>query len=394
MKIFFCSVHLFFILLLCCRPSVSFAETVFDIEQQIQKEKKSLEEMEFAISENKKRSIVSQKKERSLLMELEVIDRRFALLRKEAAMLERKIGEKEKEAKGLSERIREVTLEIEKGRKIILSRVRSIYKEKQGASLKVLFASKDYPDLLRKLQYMKTVAQKEESVLVEFKARHAELAEKKDQLSEVVERMIVDREALAQKIVQSRSERKKKDVLIVSVRKDKVLFKKAASEMILSSEKVLSLIQSLEKKKKEVREVISGKFSKSKGTLRWPNDGRITARFGRQKHPQFNETIFRKGIEIAPAKGGEVRSVFDGTVVFADWFRGYGMMVMIDHGENYYSLYAHLAKLLVGVGDQVAKDRTIGEVGGTGLSREAKLYFEIRHQGEPTNPLSWLQKRK
>lgn len=370
------------------------AESTPGIHEQIQDEKKALKKIESLLEKNKKRAVASQKKERSILTEVEVIDRRFNLLRKEAALLESNIKTKEGEARILSKQIDEVRLDIEKGRKMIRGRVRSLYKEKQGASLKILFASQDYPDLLRKIQYMKTIAQKEAQVLNAFKTKHIELEEKKNQLSEVVEHMIVDRESLGQKMVQSRSERKKKTFLLARVRKDRALFSQAVSEMSQSSREIQSLIRSLEKKKKALDAAEVVRFSKARGKLRWPNDGKVAALFGRQKHPKFNETIFRKGIEITPVRGGEVRSVFEGTVVFADWFRGYGMMVMIDHGENYYSLYAHLAKLLVGVGDRVQKNRTIGEIGGTGLSQEPKLYFEIRHQGKPTNPLSWLQKRK
>ncbi|MFQ5543500.1 MAG: murein hydrolase activator EnvC family protein, partial [Nitrospiria bacterium] len=138
----------------------------------------------------------------------------------------------------------------------------------------------------------------------------------------------------------------------------------------------------------------TGKFSKERGRLEWPKGGKVASLFGRQKHPKFDTMIYRKGIEIAPSRGSEVRSVYDGTIVYADWFRGYGLVIIIDHGENYYSLYAHLNKVLVSVGDMVKKERMIGEVGKTGLSRDPKLYFEIRHEGEPVNPLVWLQKRR
>ncbi len=103
--------------------------------------------------------------------------------------------------------------------------------------------------------------------------------------------------------------------------------------------------------------------------------------------------ITKKGIEISPVRGSAVRNFFDGTVVFADWFRGYGMMIMIDHGENYYSLYADLEKLLVGIGDRIKTRRVIGQIGGTGLSQGSKLYFEIRHKGKAINPTAWLKKR-
>lgn len=361
--------------------------------RKIQKEKRALERIESEIAKNRVGNVAAKKKEYSLLSQMEVIDRRLILLKNEASLLELEIKKKEEEAAVLSGRINEISLEIETGRSIIMRRVKAIYKEKQGAAFKILFASKGYPDLLRKIQYLKTVAQKEDETLTQFKARHAELKEKKGLLTEVMERMVADRENLARKLLRSRNERKKKDRFLARVRKERSFFKRAIAEMIQSSKKVQDLILTLEKKNKALRIAIPGRFSAARGKLRWPNDGKLVSRFGRQKHPRFNEMIYRKGIEITPGHGGEVRSIFGGEVVYADWFRGYGMMIMIDHGEHYYSLYAHLANLLVGVGDQVKKDHIVGEVGRTGLSDGPKLYFEIRHQGKPTNPISWLQKR-
>ncbi|NOY83211.1 MAG: peptidoglycan DD-metalloendopeptidase family protein [Nitrospirae bacterium] len=386
-------VGLLFAFLIFSAPLGVFAETASEMNRQIQKEKRALKKIESEISKNRKSGLAAKKKERSLLTEMEAMDRRLTLLKREASLLELDIQKKEGEAKTISVRIKAVSSDIETGRKIILARIKSIYKEKQGAAFKILFAAQDYPDLLRKIQYLKIVAQKEDETLTQFKARQVELEEKKSLLVEVTERMVADREALALKLSQSRKERKKKDRFLARVRKERTFFKRVIVEMGESSKKVQGLILTLEKKKKALRVAIPGRFSAARGKLRWPNDGKLVSRFGRQKHPRFNEMIYRKGIEITPGQGGEVRSIFGGEIVYADWFRGYGMMVMIDHGENYYSLYAHLAQLLVGVGDEVKKDHIVGEVGGTGLSDGSNLYFEIRHQGKPTNPVSWLQKR-
>ena len=394
LKTHFFLLLLLFVLTHLAGLSSSNAETEPEITGQIQREKKGLEEIENEIEKQKQNTIVSEKKEHSLLFEVEVIDRRANLHKKEPRLLEIEIQKKEDTTTILKTQINEVSAEIEKAKKIILDRVESIYKEKQSASLKILFASQDYPDLLRKIQYLKTVAQKEDQILTLFKEKQAELEAKTTQLNEVVARMIDNREALARKLLDSRTERKKKDRLLARVRTERELFKKSISEMTHSSKKVQNLISALEEKKKALSVAFSGRFSAARGHLQWPNDGTVAAGFGRQKHPKFDEMVYRKGIEITPTNGGEVKSVFDGTVVYADWFRGYGMMVMIDHGESYYSLYAHLEKLLVNVGDRVNKDRTIGEVGGTGLSHGPKLYFEIRHQGLPTDPLSWLQKKR
>ena len=383
-----------FVMLFYGATPSSRAETASDLIKQIKKEKAALQKIEANIQKNKKGNIAAKRKERSILAAIETTDRRFSLLRKEVALLEIEIRKKEREEKGLSIDIKEARVEIEETRDLIARRLRRLYKEKRGTSLKVLMASQDYPELLRRLHYLKTLSKKEGEMLVRFKKGHAELVAKKDQLSQVKSQLIENRESLARKLMESRAERKKKGRLLARVRKEKRFYRKALSEMLKSSGQIQTMIKTLEGEKKRLKASLPGRFSRERGQLRWPNDGRIVSLFGKQKHPKFDTTVYRKGIEIAPVRRGEVRSVYGGAVVYADWFRGYGMMVIIDHGENYYSLYAHLAKLLVGIGDQVKTNRVIGTVGKTGLSQGAKLYFEIRHQGEPVNPLSWLKKRR
>ncbi|MDC4226864.1 MAG: peptidoglycan DD-metalloendopeptidase family protein [Candidatus Manganitrophus sp.] len=210
----------------------------------------------------------------------------------------------------------------------------------------------------------------------------------------VKDHLVQEKEALAQKLVEIRSEKKKKDQLLARVRNEKVFYERALAELDESSLQLQMMIKKLEEEKKRLQQPASGKFSKEKGHLSWPSDGQIVSLFGRQKHPKFDTFIYKKGIEIEPSKGDEVRAVYDGTIIFANWFKGYGMVIIIDHGENYYSIYAHLAKLLVSVGDKVGRSRPIGQIGETGLSQGSNLYFEIRHQGEPFDPLTWLQKKR
>ena len=115
--------------------------------------------------------------------------------------------------------------------------------------------------------------------------------------------------------------------------------------------------------------------------------------FGKQKHPTFNTYVQRRGIEIQTAEGSEIRAVMPGIVVYADWLKGYGLVIILDHANGYFSLYAHAARILAKVGEQVAGGRPIGETGDTGVTGENTLYFELRAGTEPVDPLQWLAKR-
>jgi septal ring factor EnvC (AmiA/AmiB activator) len=131
---------------------------------------------------------------------------------------------------------------------------------------------------------------------------------------------------------------------------------------------------------------VTGSFRKLKGSLRLPVRGELANQFG---SPREGSGIAWKGLLIRARPGAEVRAVAPGRVVFADWLRGFGNLLILDHGDGYLSLYAYNEALLRQVGDRVGSGEPIATVGGSGGSEQTGLYFEIRHQGRPIDPLSW-----
>jgi septal ring factor EnvC (AmiA/AmiB activator) len=133
-------------------------------------------------------------------------------------------------------------------------------------------------------------------------------------------------------------------------------------------------------------------FSAHKGLLIMPVNGKIINLYGQYKNPKYNITNFRSGIDIKADQGEPIRSVFNGKVIFSEWFKGYGNMIIIDHGNSYYTVYAHLEETFKSKGDAVDAGEVIATLGDTGSMTGAKLYFEVRHHGKPMNPLNWLKK--
>ena len=133
----------------------------------------------------------------------------------------------------------------------------------------------------------------------------------------------------------------------------------------------------------------SGAFAGRQGTLPWPVKGKVSARFGT---PRDSGKLKWQGIMIDTHEGADVRAVAPGTGGFADWMRGYGLLLIIDHGDGYMSLYGQNQALHKNAGDPVADGETIASVGDSGGRNSNGLYFEIRYQGKPSNPLAWLRK--
>lgn len=132
-----------------------------------------------------------------------------------------------------------------------------------------------------------------------------------------------------------------------------------------------------------------GPFAKAKGKLPWPVDGRLVARYGT---PRGGDARTKwDGVLIGADVGSQVRAVHGGRVVFADWLRGAGLLVILDHGNGYLSLYGHNQSLLRDAGDIVKAGDPIATVGTSGGQEAAALYFAIRQQGRPSDPAQWCR---
>lgn len=127
-------------------------------------------------------------------------------------------------------------------------------------------------------------------------------------------------------------------------------------------------------------------FKALKGQLRWPARGQLARRFGSRRG---SSGLKWQGVLIAAPEGGQVRAVSQGRVAFADWLRGFGLLLIIDHGDGYMSLYGQNQALYKEVGEWVDRSEVVATLGASGGHTEAGLYFEIRHNGQPVNPLRW-----
>jgi len=148
----------------------------------------------------------------------------------------------------------------------------------------------------------------------------------------------------------------------------------------------LKLEKSIEKRNRIAESMSINGFLRQKGQLSFPIDGKIVSQFGRSFDPESELYVFKKGVKIETKKRTSVKSVFSGKVVFSGQLKGYGNVVIMDHGSNYYSLLGNLTQSLVREGQWVLKDEAIGQLNDA----SAPLYFEIRDRNVAVNPLQWF----
>ncbi|WP_320396856.1 peptidoglycan DD-metalloendopeptidase family protein [Desulfobacter postgatei] len=137
---------------------------------------------------------------------------------------------------------------------------------------------------------------------------------------------------------------------------------------------------------------VKNSFDRQKGQLLTPVKGEIISNFGTKRKGDYNAFTFQSGIDIKAERGAPVKNVFNGEVIFAQWLKGYGNLMIINHGNNYDTLYAHVEELYKKKGERVDTGEIIGTAGDTGSMKGPCLHFEVRHHGKPVDPLKWLKK--
>jgi septal ring factor EnvC (AmiA/AmiB activator) len=302
----------------------------------------------------------------------------------------------------------QATAAADKKRDQIRRRLVSLYKAGELGATRMFFSAESFPQMLENQRYMQAVLHGDQQLFAEYKSKIDQLKG----LKNVLERDLAKKEniiaSIASKKVEIEEEKAKKAAYLSKVRDKSKSQQASIKELEANARRLQAMMERLEansrksytqkpSKKQALGEreplppVADKGFSAQRGRLAIPVKGDILAQFGRHKHPEFNSYTVNNGISIAAAKGTEIRSVFDGQVIFADYFKGYGNMVIIDHGGGYFSLYGHASRLNKKVGAQVARNEAIANVGDVDSSRGTMLYFELRHQGKPIDPAPWFR---
>jgi murein DD-endopeptidase MepM/ murein hydrolase activator NlpD len=194
----------------------------------------------------------------------------------------------------------------------------------------------------------------------------------------------------------------KRRTLLARVRDERAYHERMVGELTEAARRLEAFINDLQAKQRRLARVPPPKrgipppgvgFGNLRGRLPWPTEGRIIAAFGAQVHPRFGTRTFRNGVDIEANEGRDVAAVYAGHVIYTGWFKGYGNLIILDHDNEYYTLYAHMADIGVKEGDDVRQGQRLGTVGDTGSLEGPRLYFEVRYQGKPQDPEQWLRQR-
>jgi murein hydrolase activator len=355
--------------------------------QELQRIKKEMQEKKLKLRR-------ADKQERSILTELEKIDREIQAGSVELADQRRKLREAEAALAEIEHSSTVTTQELTRLRHAYAVRLRAMYRvSRTGGYALAVLSSDSFTSAYKRMRYLGIIAERDQRMIREYGAALERLASREREERERSGEIIARRESVEKKRVSLEARRRKKGELLGSVKQEKTVYEATLKDLEESSSNLWSMIRLAEQEKKASQKAVREAAGPDRNRLPWPVHGQVLTRFGSQKHPQFGTTVFRRGIDIAARIGDEVRAVAGGVVVKADWFKGYGRLVIVDHRDGMYTLYGNLSQVTVNNGDRVEGGQIIGLAGDTGSLKGAKLYFEVRRNGEAEDPLLWLAKR-
>ncbi len=367
-----------------------------DAEKVFQESEKLHEKMEA--SEDKLRETV--RKEISLLTALDDIDAGLNAAKSQAKKTRSEISALEREMdrnKSLLEKCEKKAGPLTEYAK---KRLVSIYKMQRLGAVSIGASAESISQLFFRKKALEKIFEHDE-------AKRAELLEEKKRLKQFalqIEAQKIEKKELegllGEQIAAMSEEREKRVKFLDSVRREKTsvaAFLEACRDAAtVLDEKIAALglekaTPTKEKIDSQAQVLSKENFESLKGLLKMPVKGTIVGEFGQRVDRTLGVERFCSGVSFKADRGEPIRAVTDGTVLFAGWFKGYGNMLIVDHGEHYYTVYAYAQELFKAKGDPVESREVVGTVGDSGPVAGPELYFEIRHHGKPVDPLEWIR---
>ncbi|MEW6517722.1 MAG: peptidoglycan DD-metalloendopeptidase family protein [candidate division FCPU426 bacterium] len=363
--------------------------------QDLKQERRGLKEMREQIRQTEQTVRQKRRRERSILSEIQQVGQK---IEEAEAQHEEQVGNLRLVRTAIANlqfKLKQNQAAVDQLRALLAVRLRLLYREQQAGFWRTLLTSPSLSQGLARVKFFHVLAAQNGDLIrqmllrrTQMLSQQAELGQREDQASDL-------EEAARRTVDKIKAHKLSREKILGRVRQERTEQEEALRELNEASQRLTALIAELERRARRISKRLaqSGRqFAQQRRALPWPTRGRVVTRFGRAKHPRFNTYILHKGIDIAGAMGQNVFSVAQGEVLFAEWFEGYGRMVILDHGAGFNSVYAHLQKILVSEGQTVQSGQVIGELGDSGTWKGPVLYFEIRRRGEALDPLEWLER--
>ncbi|KUG03861.1 membrane protein [hydrocarbon metagenome] len=353
-----------------------YADDIEETQRKLQDVSRKIEAQKDNISQVKKQ-------ETSIMGQLQNLEQSIADKEQEIKTLAFRIGELEKDISKTEEEIRVSEEELQVQIDYLCERLVYMYEDGMDVSyLEVLFSATNIKDFLTRYDLLQYVVQQDMDLIDSINKHKRALDIKKSDL-EIQQRELVSmREVQESQRSELAAQSSQKQELLDNVRLEKSSYEKALEE--------------LERTSRELEELIRRSQTGEKlgtGIYTWPTPGysTITSPYGMRYHPILKTRKLHTGVDIGAPSGAKIVAADTGKVIYVGWQGGYGQTIIVDHGAGMSTLYAHQSKFAVSSGETVVKGQVIGYVGSTGWSTGPHLHFEVRINGNCTDPMGYIR---
>jgi murein DD-endopeptidase MepM/ murein hydrolase activator NlpD len=349
---------------------------------EIDKAQQELQDVSRQIESQKSQLNQIKQQEKSIMGQLQNLEQDMVDKEKQIEILAARIHALEEDIKATEEEIAQKEEELQVQIDYLCERLLYMYEDGMDVSyLEVLFSATNIRDFLTRYDLLQYVVEQDMNLIDTINKNKRALDIKKNDLEIQKKELLTMREVQEAQRRQLEEQAEQKQEILSNVRVEKKAYEKALEE--------------LERASRELEELIRRSQSGEQlgtGIYTWPAPGyrSITSSFGMHYHPILKTNKLHTGVDIGAPMGAKIVAADAGKVMFAGWQEGYGQVTIIDHGAGMSTLYAHQSKFAVSSGQSVKKGDVIGYVGSTGWSTGPHLHFEVRVNGTPTNPMSYL----
>jgi len=326
---------------------------------------------------------------RSAEHDLEEADLELGIRTNELQLAMNMQSQLEEQRRETESQIAAIAPRIAREKDFLRKRLAALYRLGGLSYVRLLLSIDDRRDPVQAMSMLSFLVSRDARAVTRFQAEREQLRVRTIELADRQQKV-----AAARRIVEQRQR------AVAAARNDKERTLRSLRNQGSESEQKLVELEEKAKRLEHLLDVLSRQNGAAvaatdirsvQGALAWPVQGKIIEHFGKQVNAKFSTVTFSNGLKIAAAPGAEVRSVFAGTVLFSQWFKGYGNLVILDHGNRVFSLYGNLKAPAVAVGDRINAGQELAGVGESEDAHSGYLYFEIRQDNKPEDPQKWLR---
>lgn len=377
--------------------NVSYAAASSDLDKKLKLQEQQYDKIQKQLNANKRKLSEAKKREKNVAQQIETLSQKLTITQQKANVTILSVRKVQSNIAILNKKIADTSNSIEGVKALLKERFISIYKHGGTVQFNLYMSSQGAQDALATTYLLGKLAEQDQMLINKLVTEKAELEKAQKELQ--VQKTRLDKQVanLNKESAEIRSATNERNTLLAKVRKDKALFIAEQAELLKASQELQATIKRLlAEKRKLAQSRDPGKKEAvyyRGGKLAWPLPiaGTITSPFGTRIHPVFKTKITHTGIDIGAPKGTAINAADAGEILYTGWLRGYGQVVIIDHGANLTTVYAHMSKIETAEGVKVKRGQLIGRVGSTGVATGNHLHFETRVNGEAVNPMRYLR---